>query len=205
VDLFDTPQATIASLKAAGKTVICYFSAGSYEDWRSDAAQFPAASLGRNMDGWAGEKWIDVRNSGLRTVMAARIALAKSKGCHGVEPDNVDGYSNSTGFPLTAQDQISYNSFLADTAHAQGLIIALKNSTDLVGALVDKFDFAVVEECFRYNECQAYSPFINKGKAVLNAEYNNYSGAICNEAARLKFSTVFFNLDLDGRVYNPCP
>lgn len=205
IDLYDTSAATIQALKASGKFVVCYFSAGSYENWRSDANQFPAIALGNNLDGWAGEKWLDVRNSDVRNIMAKRMDLAKSKGCHALEPDNVDGFSNRTGFPLTANDQINYLSYLADQAHARGMQIALKNSTDLVSSLVDKFDFAVVEECFKYNECEAYSPFIQKGKAVLNAEYSSYSTAICTKANNLKFSTVFFNLDLNGKVFQPCP
>ena len=32
IDLFDAPQATIDTLKADGRKIICYFSAGSYED-----------------------------------------------------------------------------------------------------------------------------------------------------------------------------
>ena len=31
---------------------------------------------------------------------------AAKKGCHGVDPDNVDGYSNSTGFALSYGDQL---------------------------------------------------------------------------------------------------
>ena len=205
IDLFDVPATTYAQLKASGKKVICYFSAGSYENWRSDASRFPAASLGNPLDGWPGERWIDIRNATVREIMAARLDLAKSKGCDGVEPDNVDGYSNNNGLGLTMQDQINYLRYLADAAHARGLTIALKNSTDLVPSLVDKFDFAVVEECFRYNECKAYSPFIAQGKAVLNAEYSAYSSSICTQAKSLGFSTVFFNLALDGSVYRPCP
>ena len=204
VDLFDTGSATISALKAQGKIVICYFSAGSYENWRPDAASFPAAALGSNLSGWPGERWLDVRNSSVRTIMAARMDYAKSKGCDGLEPDNVDGYSNKSGFLLTAQDQISYNSFLADQAHVRGMTIALKNSTDLVSSLVNKFDFAVVEECFAYDECEAYSPFVKQNKAVLNAEYSNYSSAICAEAKSLGFSTAFFGLDLDGKKFQPC-
>jgi hypothetical protein len=205
IDLYDNSAATFASLKASGHIVICYFSAGTYEDWRSDANQFPAAALGSSVDGWPGENWLDVRNATVRSIMAQRMDLAKSKGCDGLEPDNVDGYSNKSGFPLTAQDQINFNSFLADQAHARGMIVALKNSTDLVSALVSKFDFAVVEECWKYNECSAYSPFVSQNKAVLNAEYTAFSSATCTKAAALKFSTVFFNLDLNGNVFRPCP
>lgn len=204
IDLYDNSAATFSSLKQSGHKVICYFSAGTYEDWRSDAKSFPAAALGKNVDGWPGEKWLDVRNMTVRQIMMARMDLAKSKGCDGLEPDNVDGYSNGSGFPLTKDDQISFNSFLADQAHARGMTIALKNSTDLVQSLVSKFDFAVVEECFKYNECDAYTPFITQNKAVLNAEYTSFSSATCSKASALKFSTVFYNLDLNGSVYKPC-
>lgn len=205
IDLYDTSAATISSLKQSGHLVVCYFSAGTYENWRVDANQFPAAAIGQTVDGWVGENWLDVRNQTVRNIMASRMDLAKSKGCNSLEPDNVDGYSNRSGFPLTAQDQINFNSFLADQAHARGMTIALKNSTDLVASLVNKFDFAVVEECFKYNECGAYSPFVQQNKAVLNAEYTNFSSAICSQAKSLKFSTVFYNLNLNGAVYNPCP
>lgn len=100
IDLFDTPVATIASLQAQGRTVVCYFSAGSYEEWRSDAAAFDEDLLGSPLDGWPGERWLDVRdatkpNSRLAAIMEARLDLAVTKGCTAVEPDNIDGYSNN--------------------------------------------------------------------------------------------------------------
>lgn len=45
--------------------------------------------------------------------MAERMDLALSKGCDGVEPDNVDGYANSNGLGLTAANQLEYNKYLA--------------------------------------------------------------------------------------------
>ncbi len=204
VDLFDQTAATFSSLKTAQHIVICYFSGGTYEDWRPDEKQFPTNTLGNGL-GWPGEKWLDVRDATVRNIMLRRLDLAKSKGCDGVEPDNVDGYANNSGFNLTRQDQINFLNFLANESHKRGMTIALKNATDLVPSLVSAFDFAVVEECFKYNECDAYTPFILQNKAVLNAEYSAYSAAICTRAKTLKFSTVFFNLDLDGNVYRPCP
>ena len=204
IDLYDTSASTIRSLQQSGHKVICYFSAGSYENWRSDAKQFPSAALGKNLDGWAGERWLDVRNATVRTIMKKRLDLAKSKGCDGVDPDNVDGYSNKTGFTFTKADQINYNTFLADQAHARGLVAGLKNATDLVTSLVKKFDFAVVEQCFKYKECSKYSPFINQNKAVLSIEYSTASNSICSQARTLNFSTAFYNLNLDGSLYKPC-
>src|SRR4030067_2529778 len=34
IDLFDTPQSTIELLHTDGRSAICYFSAGSWEEWR---------------------------------------------------------------------------------------------------------------------------------------------------------------------------
>ena len=92
IDLFDASTTTITTLQTTGKKVICYFSGGSWENWRADKDDFPADALGNTMDGWADEKWLDISNEGLAPVMRARLDLAKSKGCDGVEPDNMDGY-----------------------------------------------------------------------------------------------------------------
>ena len=46
-----------------GLKPVCYFSAGSAEDWRPDFRQFPAAAIGRAMDGWPGESWVDIRRA----------------------------------------------------------------------------------------------------------------------------------------------
>lgn len=57
VDLFDSTIDEIKTYKAQGKKVACYFSAGSFEDWRSDASTFDKkcyCSKGSSckMDGW---------------------------------------------------------------------------------------------------------------------------------------------------------
>lgn len=46
--------------------------------------------------------------------MVARLDLAVSRGCDGVEPDNVDGYTNNTGFALVPMDQLAFNRNLAN-------------------------------------------------------------------------------------------
>lgn len=45
--------------------------------------------------------------------MRRRLDKAVSRGCDGVEPDNVDGYTNHNGLGLTAADQLTYNKWLA--------------------------------------------------------------------------------------------
>jgi len=200
IDLFEAPDATIASLRAAGRKVICYFSAGSYEDWRPDAGQFPAAAIGNELVGWPGESWLDTRDATVRAIMRQRLDLAVTKGCDAVEPDNVDGFLNDSGWPLTTSTQLDYNRFLAIQAHARGLSVGLKNDLEQVPDLVGDFDWALDEECLQYDECTLLSPFISAGKAVFHVEYGGASLAatVCPATEPLGFSTLIKNLALDA-------
>jgi endo-alpha-1,4-polygalactosaminidase (GH114 family) len=200
IDLFDVPQATIDSLHADGRIVICYFSAGSREDWRPDEGDFPQQAIGNRLDNWPGENWIDIRDATVRGIMQARMDLAVTKNCDGVEPDNVDAYTNNSGFNLTAADQLDYNRFLAAEAHARGLSVGLKNDLDQVNDLLDDFDWALNEECFDWNECDMLLPFIQAGKAVFHVEYGDAQLAqdICPQANALDFDSLIKNYDLDA-------
>lgn len=211
IDLFETSSDTIDALHADGKKVICYFSAGSYENWRPDAGDFQAEELGDSLDGWAGERWLDIRSDNVRAIMQARLELAQSKGCDGVEPDNVDGYANDTGFALTTTDQVEYNAFIANAAHELSLAVALKNDVEQVSVLVDYFDFAVNEECMTYDECDTLAPFISNGKPVLHVEYDsrhvtNDSAfqALCSNTQAREFSTLVLPLELDDSFRKSC-
>lgn len=211
IDLFDTDTQIIDDLKAQGRVVICYFSAGSWEDWRDDADDFEQAALGNPLDGWPGEKWLDVRASSLEAVMEARLDVAAEKGCDGVEPDNVDGYANDSGFPLSGNDQLAYNRFLASAAHERGLLIGLKNDLDQISELVAAFDFAVNEECYEYDECERLTPFIEAGKPVLHAEYAETlvndpeaRALFCDEMVALGLSSMVLPLELDDSFRFVC-
>ncbi|MBE9138244.1 endo alpha-1,4 polygalactosaminidase [Nodosilinea sp. LEGE 07088] len=141
VDLFNTPLVTIQELQASGKKVVCYFSAGSYEDFREDKDQFLPEELGSTLNGWEDERWLDIRSTNVHKIMKSRLDLARKKGCDGVEPDNMDGYTNNSGFNLTAKDQLAFNKFIANEAHKRELSVGLKNDLDQIIELVDYYDF----------------------------------------------------------------
>jgi len=207
VDLFETPDEVVEALHASGRFVICYFSAGSYEEGRPDSDAFPGAAIGNELDGWPGERWLDTRSEAVREIMRARLDLARERGCDAVEPDNVDGFENEPGFSLTADTQLDYNRFLANEAHARDLSIGLKNDIGQLEDLVDDFDWALNEECFAYEECDAYaSTFLAQGKAVFHAEYvsEDQLDDVCATTKPLGISTLIKNLDLD-RWYLACP
>jgi hypothetical protein len=201
VDLFDTPVAAIEALAADGRTVVCYFSAGSHESWRVDADAFPVETIGMPLDGWPGERWLDVRRLDLLApILEARLDLARDKGCDGVEPDNVDGYSNESGFLLEGADQLAFNRWLAAAAHERGLSVGLKNDLDQVPALVDEFDWLLVEQCVEFDECELTDPFVAAGKAVFVAEYSVDADVACAEAAQWELSLILKDVDLSARV-----
>jgi len=203
IDLFDNTAATIAQLHAKGRVVICYFST-QYENWRPDASKFTSNIRGANLDDWPGERYVDIRSSVVRTIMTDRLDLAVSKGCDGVEPDNVDSYANSNGLSIKAADQLDFNRFLATEAHKRGLSVGLKNDLDQVSALVSSFDWALNEQCNEYGECSLLNPFVAAGKAVFGVEYSGSAGSVCPKMVAAKLSWLIKNLDLDASGSQCC-
>jgi len=200
LDLFETSAEEVARLHAAGRRVICYLSAGSWEEWRPDAGDFPEAVIGADYEGWPGEKWLDIRQlDALRPVLRARLDLCREKGFDAVEPDNIDGYTNDTGFPLTADDQLAFNVWLAGEAHARGLSIGLKNDPDQAAELEPYFEWALTEDCFDEGWCAQMEPFIRAGKAVFAAEYTDTGvdwEAACADAEALGVSVILKDREL---------
>jgi hypothetical protein len=138
----------------------------------------------------------------LGPIITARFQLAKSKGCDGVEPDNVDGYDTtaheSSGLPLTYADQIAYNERIADLAHSLGMSVGLKNDINQTTDLEPFFDWALSEQCFQYGECQYFAPFTQAGKAVFEVEYSLATSAFCAEANALNFNALRKRNSLDA-------
>jgi hypothetical protein len=211
IDLFDAPDSVIADLHAQGRRVICYFSAGTSESFRDDFDEFLASDLGNTLADHPTERWLDVRSANVRRIMLARLDMAAARGCDGVEPDNVDGYTNNPGFPLTAADQLDYARFIANEAHQRGLSVGLKNDLDQIPELVDYFDFAVNEQCHEYDECEALQPFIEAGKPVFNAEYDDafvnnavQRAQMCSNSLDQDIRTLILPLDLDDSFRLAC-
>jgi len=221
---FNTAE-TVRFLHNRGKKVICYFDAGVYETYRKDAYKFQALTpkiWGKDDQGWPGSSWLDIRRvSELEPIMKARMQMCKDKGFDAVEPDEINGWENDTGFPLTFNDQLIYNRALAQWAHELGLSILQKGDISQTRQLVDYFDFVLNEECFQYDECtKPYDPvtgelvdglqrYVERNKAVFIAEYRTFNSTrwakICNESTARRFNTTRWRLGLPnsgGRL--PC-
>ena len=182
---------------------MCYVDFGTWENWRPDQAQFPSSVLGSS-NGWPGEKWLDIRQiSVLAPILTARMQMCVQKGFDALEPDNIDGYTNSTGFPLTAADQLAFNEWIANTAHSLGLSVGLKNDVDQTAQLEPFFDWALDEQCNQYSECGTEAVFTQANKAVFNAEYGSGT-SFCAADIAAHINGALFDLNLDGATDVPC-
>lgn len=170
IDLWDNSAETIEKLHASGRKVICYFSAGTSEDWRADFKNIRPQDMGASLPLWKGERWLDIRQRSVWNVMQKRIELASKRGCDAIDPDNIgmisvirfflslrayrinaDVYDNEKGGgfrrPLTKSDSITYVRKLAREAKRYGMSIGLKNSGDILKSVQDDIHFAVNEVC----------------------------------------------------------
>ena len=179
IDGFDNSAAEVSTLHGQGKHVICYIDVGTAENWRPDYSSFPASVLGSS-NGWPGERWLDISKlSILEPIMTARFQMCREKGFDAVEPDNMDGYENSTGFPLSASEQLTYDEWIAGEVRALGMAVLQKNDGEQTAQLEPYFDGALDEQCNQYHECSNFQPYLAAGKPVLNAEYSLSTSSFC--------------------------
>lgn len=197
----ETPLSVIRALHDTGRIVICYFSAGTMEPFRSDASRFPEASLGAPLPSYPNERWIDVRDSTVRSIMQDRVAKAAEAGCDGIHPSGLAAFLANTELDFVRADQLAYNRWLTSAAHARGLSIGLVESdTSLSQELVADFDWTVVWSCLDTN-CPSAAPFSGAKKAAFLIEYGDETRApeVCPKAKALGLSAIIKrDSDLDA-------
>jgi hypothetical protein len=204
IDGFESSAAEVATLHAQGKHVVCYVDVGTAERFRPDYGDFPKPVLGRH-NGWPGERWLDIRALGvLEPIMRARFRMCAEKGFDAVEPDNMEGYANKSGFPLSARDQLAYDEWIAGEVHSLGMAVLQKNDGEQSAEQEPYFDGALTEECNQFDECGDFEPYLAAGKPVLNAEYRLRTSRFCASDEATGIMGARFNLALDGRRYEPC-
>ena len=194
--------------------------------------RFPAATLGKIYYGYPEERWVDFRQlDALKPMLNARIAMCASKGFDAVELDDIDSFDppSTTGFHLTPGDAQNYLAYAFNQVHRDGMTALWKNSPLLASWGARYTDGAVVEECYTYGGCPGWDVFTADrtahqptGKWVGEAEYGA-DNFVCDPGqgcphkrqfatfcARVSappggFAAVKFDVDLDGKVFDPCP
>jgi hypothetical protein len=118
-----------------------------------------------------GEVLLDVRTPVKRRALA-RISGRWVRGCArdgyaAVEFDNLDSFTRSHGL-VGRRQALRYAALLVATAHRHDLAAGQKNLAGFDGTRIG-YDFAVSEECGRYDECGRYVDHF--GDQVLMVEY----------------------------------
>jgi hypothetical protein len=149
-----------------------------------------------------------------------RIAWCAREGQDAIEPDDLDGYTNrgetgvrGGGWHLTGADSRGFERWLVHEAHAHGLAAFQKNDPANAGVDASTWDGMIIEECNYYNDPCAGSggdatPYLTRDKPVLNAEYTSdgeSTGRFCDSDVGAGITGALFDVDLDGRLYQPCP
>jgi hypothetical protein len=209
----------VANIHAAGATAVCYVDVGTLEQGRPDYDKFPASVIGPAVQGWPGENWLLVTAANQSTILPLMQARFQSwclaKGFDAIEPDNLDSFTNLPSGTISEADNLTYDLAIAKLAHGMSLSIGLKNllpdvSSSYVPSLLSSFDWALVEQCYEYDECSSYSQsgsFIMLGKAAWDVEYNQSPN--CTQADSEHLNAQLTDLDLvdpldTGYSYTPC-
>jgi hypothetical protein len=200
-----TPNsAAVRRIHARKGHAVCYVDAGTWENWRPDAAKFPAKIRGKG-NGWPGERWLDIRAIDvLKPLITARVDKCVKAGFDAVDFDNVDGYGNDTGFQLTGAHQLAFNRMLANVVHKRGLAVGLKNDMAQARKLRADFDFAVNEQCFAFHECSVYDSWIRSGRPVVQIEYEGDTARLCAAANTKNRDAMRKALALKATPWVPC-
>jgi len=143
-----------------------------------------------------GEWLLDIRTRGQRLdlarIVGRWIAGCAKDGFDAVELDNLDSFSRSHGM-IRATHARAFARLLTAAAHRSGLAVAQKNWAEWNGTTAG-FDFAIAEECGRYDECERYVE--SYGDHVLVIEYRGRDFARTCTAFGDRLSVVLRDRDL---------
>ena len=221
LDGFGVSAATVAALKSKGAYMVCYLDVGSYEPGRPDSARYPSYLKLQQDPDWPAEYFLDITdvfkpNSVLASILTDRMKMCKSKGFDALEPDNLQNDENVSGGRITSQQQLDFNGWIADQAHANGLAVFQKNGpdkileTDRTGKMmVEKFDGILNEQCQQYSECGPLAEYTKRGKLALNVEYRKSVALNCtlmhsNGIVALKKDLGLVGRNMSGYLRESC-
>ncbi|WP_227422831.1 endo alpha-1,4 polygalactosaminidase [Pengzhenrongella sicca] len=172
--------------------------------WLADRPDLVLQGNGKPIidENWPDELILDASTDDKRQRIAVEIAttldLCAAAGFDAIEIDNLDSYTRSDG-RLDQDGAMALATLYVEHAHAAGLAIAQKNSVELGSRGRDEagFDFAVAEECYRYDECALYREVW--GDHFVDIEYTDdlrgTFGEVCADE-QVPASTILRDRDL---------
>lgn len=165
---------------------------------------------------WQDEYLLDTSTSrqrnGIAQIVNATITECARTGFDAVEIDNLDSWTRADRATMTQTTNLDLASRYIETAHAAGLAIGQKNSAEVSAAgHALGFDFAVAEECHRWDECASYTDVY--GDQVIDIEYDDdlrtTFGDVCQDPRTPRMTILrdryLVPPDDPAHVYQACP
>jgi len=168
---------------------------------------------------WGGEYLVNIKSARKRERAASWVQQmidgCAAKGYDAVEYDNLDSWTRFNGTPLarkvpfSKKQAIAFARLLAERAHAAGMAVGQKNTTNINAAQAHQigFDFAIAEECARYNECDRYQATYGDHVIVVEYRRKDFDEACATVGARLSVVLRDRNVSTPGSpryVYDAC-
>jgi hypothetical protein len=157
------------------------------------------------------EVLLDTSTAAKRTALAGIVggwfSGCAASGFKAIEPDNLDSYERSKGL-LNRANALAYLQLLIARAHAAGLAIGQKNTTDLGSAgKAAGLDFAIAEDCGKEKECGEYTRVY--GDRVFDIEHTEKSFVAACGAIGARSSVVLRDEEVtapgsDTYLYKAC-
>lgn len=117
----------------------------------------------------------ETKRRALAVIVGQWIERCADDGFDAIEIDNLDTYSRSQGL-VSKQNAVDFMRLLVDISHARGLPIGQKNSTEVLGQQAAMgTDFAIAEECNRYDECGDYTDVYGDNVFVIEYRAQDFS------------------------------
>jgi hypothetical protein len=208
----------VKAVHANGKKALCYVDIGTAEPYRPDYQDFVAFNkscskclLGKKYD--RNDPFLNLNNDkGQQTFllkeMDKRLVKCQQAGFDGVYFDVTWEWQlgqGTTGWFISRDTQLTYNTALLHHAHNKGLAAGINYDLLQVADLVAHEDFHVDESCFAYSECGLLLPVTRANKPVLQIEYNSSASTVCaQEPGKYNFNTEFKQQSLYDYPWETC-
>jgi hypothetical protein len=183
----------VAELRAAGTIVVCHVEAGAIQLDDPDAARYPGheatppdrptAPAANSVIGWSILNDPNTRYLNLdpaaramwRPLLFKRFELADQLGCDAVAVSWVDQID--AGFPSVNQQVVDTFQEIADELHRLKLSAGMHVKTPAgwvhTGGFDSVYDFAIVERCAEFDQCDAVRALEQADRAVFGIDFDS--------------------------------
>ena len=211
IDGFNYSKDDISKLKKAKKLVMCYFSGGILHSDDKDVDSYDEDVKGKTVSLYDDSRYLDIRANQVLNNMKKRVDFAKSKGCDGVVFADMQNYEEDTGFNISSQNQIDYNSELAKYLEDESMYRGIRGDENQSKDMWFRYGFIVVDNAYERNITDKLDYYYNNKKAIFNIETDikyltdkEEFKKLCDFSRKNHIKSVVLSKSLDGSIIKSC-